>query len=738
MALPLVSVSQEAKWLTINDFKHTPNQWFQLRKSINLSEVPENVNAKISADSKYWLWINGVLVVREGMLKRGPNPNDTYYDQLDLTGYLKEGNNTIAALVWYFGKEGFSHKDSKKFGFLFDGEAGSTAIVSDATWKINRDLSYGTITEGKVANWRLSEGDVIYDARNENGNWMQPDYDDSTWSNALEAGTEGSAPWNNLVQRPIPLWKDFGLKKTTDLKRKGNRVTMKLPYNMQFSYWIEVRAAEGRTIDITTDTYEWLNDTPIRSRYITKQGIQEYEHHPWMSGHEVIFELDDEVELLEAGYRETGYDTQIDGKFEIDDPFLMQFIEKANRTLYVNMRDTYFDCPDRERAQWWGDLVQLMEESFFVFDTAANALSLKAIKELVDWQKADSVIFSPIPAGNWDKELPHQMLAAIGVGFKNYFLYTGDTSVYRYVYPKVKKYLNLWQVDQQGKVIAKKRDWWGWYDHGTQIDSLVLEHAWYHIALNTYSEMANIMGEPNESQKAVKAMERIKSFVNANYWTEEGYRAPGYTDEIDDRGSAIMVVAGIAGPDKYEVIANLLRNVRHSSPYIDKYQLEALFIMGKNQQALERIRSRYGKMVEDPDITTLWESFDGGNWSYNHAWSGGPYIMMYQYLAGIKPVKPGFEQFEVFPELRNYNKLNCNFSTVRGRVSMNYEINNEAVSIHVTVPHSAEGIVRVPKMAKKIAFSGAGNYHLIKDKTDPDYEYYVVSAGDWDISYSNQ
>lgn len=20
---------------------------------------------------------------------------------------------------------------------------------------------------------------------------------------------------------------------------------------------------------------------------------------------------------------------------------------------YVNMRDIYFDCPDRERAQWW-------------------------------------------------------------------------------------------------------------------------------------------------------------------------------------------------------------------------------------------------------------------------------------------------------------------------------------------------------------------------------------------------
>ncbi|MFR7465122.1 MAG: hypothetical protein ACLUVG_09725 [Phocaeicola vulgatus] len=28
--------------------------------------------------------------------------------------------------------------------------------------------------------------------------------------------------------------------------------------------------------------------------------------------------------------------------------------EKSQRTLYITMRDTYMDCPDRERAQWWG------------------------------------------------------------------------------------------------------------------------------------------------------------------------------------------------------------------------------------------------------------------------------------------------------------------------------------------------------------------------------------------------
>ena len=93
------------------------------------------------------------------------------------------------------------------------------------------------------------------------------------------------------------------------------------------------------------------------------------------------------------------------------------------RTLYVNMRDNYFDCPDRERAQWWGDVTILMGQSFYQLSPRANRLMRKAIRELVDWQKADGTLFAPIPAQNWDQELPAQSLAAISTyGFWYYYM----------------------------------------------------------------------------------------------------------------------------------------------------------------------------------------------------------------------------------------------------------------------------------------------------------------------------
>ena len=72
------------------------------------------------------------------------------------------------------------------------------------------------------------------------------------------------------------------------------------------------------------------------------------------------------------------------------------------------MRDTFFDCPERERAQWWGDETLLMGECFYTTDMSTHALMKKGMHELIAWQRSDGSLFSPIHAGNYDSELPGQ------------------------------------------------------------------------------------------------------------------------------------------------------------------------------------------------------------------------------------------------------------------------------------------------------------------------------------------
>ena len=71
------------------------NQWMCFRKKVNLTQSQiKDVTAQIAVDSKYWLYINGEMVIREGGLKRGETMHSIYYDEVDITHYLKEGENT--------------------------------------------------------------------------------------------------------------------------------------------------------------------------------------------------------------------------------------------------------------------------------------------------------------------------------------------------------------------------------------------------------------------------------------------------------------------------------------------------------------------------------------------------------------------------------------------------------------------------------------------------------------------
>lgn len=58
--------------------------------------------------------------------------------------------------------------------------------------------------------------------------------------------------------------------------------------------------------------------------------------------------------------------------------------------------------------------------------------------------------------------------------------------------------------------------------------------------------------------------------------------------------------------------------------------MEALFIMGKGEYAMERTRKRFDKMVNDPERSTLYEGWEIGSREFgggttNHARSGKVY-----------------------------------------------------------------------------------------------------------------
>ena len=510
--------------------------------------------------------------------------------------------------------------------------------------------------------------------------------------------------WNRLVKRPVPFWKDFGIKPLEMQRIPGNdkdTIIARFPYNMQMTPVLDVTdTQDGSLISISTDHSVAGGAENVRAEYVTKRGRQTYESLGWMNGHKLILVLPKSVTVNALSYRETGYDTEPTGSFSCDNEFYMRFWKKALRTLYVNMRDTYFDCPDRERAQWWGDVVLLMGESFYTYSPSAHALMKKAIYELVGWQKKNGVLYAPIPSGRSDTELPGQSLASIGrYGFWNYYLNTGDTQTIVDVYPKVKKYLGLWQLDNTG-LTAFRSGGWTWGDWGDHRDIRLIYAGWHYLALDGAAKMADVLGYKDDVTMYRGIMKKLKVGYN-KCWNGYAYRHPQYQKETDDRVQALAVIAGIADQTQYDEIFNLLKSQKHASPYMEKYVMEALFIMGQSNYALERVQSRFAPMVDNKEYSTLFEGWDIGEKGFgggtvNHAWSGGALTVIAQYLCGVEPLKPGYELFKIEPDLTSFKQASITVPTIAGLVKSAFIIEPDVFSLEISVPRSAQAIVYLP------------------------------------------
>lgn len=671
------------------------NLWTCYRKGFTMAERPTSAVARIAVDSKYWLWVNGRLVVREGGLKRGPNPQDTYFDAVDLAPHLQQGDNTIAVLAWYWGKDGFSHKSSGQAGLLFELEAGANRVLSDSTWRMLRHPAFGEAS--RKPNFRLAESSVYFDARRDQPGWTEPAFDDRAWAFARAFGCPPVGPWHRLWPREIPQWKDGGLRAYENAGAwpdvsDGRPISAALPYNAQVTPWLKVVAPAGQFIRVGTDNPA----NEVVAEYVTREGEQEFETPAWMNGHRVVYEIPAGIRILGLQYRETGFDTEFVGRFNCDDAFLESLWTKCARTLYVNMRDNFFDCPDRERAQWWGDLVIQLGQVFYTFDARAHALVRKGMYNLCQWQRPSKTLFSPIPAGNWDKELPQQMLASVGVyGFWTYYLNTGDRRTLADVYPHVRDYLSIWQTDADGLVVHRSgENGWDWADWGENVDIRVLDQAWFCLALEGAARMADELEQPGEAAAYRRRREAVIAAANRIFWTGSAYRDPAYRGATDDRAQGLAVVSGLAGPDRYAAIKAVLAQEFHASPYLEKYILESLFLMGDPAAAQARLRKRYQEMV-DSETSTLWELFGRGG-TLNHAWTGGPLTLMFQYMAGIAPTSPGFATYEVRPQMGALTHIRAVVPTVRGRLAVELRREPDRFTAKLDSPAGTKARVHLP------------------------------------------
>ena len=689
-----------AKWIWDKENLTEKNVWMCFKKSVTLESKPEELIASISADSKYWLYINGETVVFEGSVKRGPTKNSGYYDSIDIAPYLKKGENSICALVWFWDNEtSYSYSGSGQGGFIFEAKNSDVTIISDKSWKVKRNSAF-VDSPLYPPNYRLPEYSIYFDAREEMVDWLSEAYDTSSWEEASEYANGGEGAYGKLYPRGIAFLKDYGLKnyENSDVyenytvkKLLGEEITVDIPYNAQVTPYLKIIAPEGKKIRITTEN---TLIGAVSTTYITKEGEQEFEALGWFNGEHITYKIPKGVTVVSLKYRETGYNTSFCGDFKCDDEFMNTLWQKSLRTLYVTMRDNFMDCPDRERAQWWGDVTSEMIMTMYSLDSNSYLLYQKGVEAMLSHVDDTKVLQTVVPINGDYFELPVQQLAGI-VGFMTYYEYTGDKAFLEKVYPATLNYLKLWEIGENNLVVHRSGSW-DWPDWGSKADMTAIENAWVYYALSVTEKMAEIL----EKEEDISFIKERKDVISNGYkalWTDEGFKSED-VKEPDDRANALALLSGLATEAQYETIINVLTTTKNSSPYMEYYVLEALCKIEKYEEAYNRIKDRYEDMV-NKDYSTLWEFWDSWRGTMNHAWSGGPLVIMSKHFAGITPLEAGYEKVKIDPQYTLSDNINCTVPSVKGLITLDYKKSGEEYVVNLTLPQDVKAVLYVEENA---------------------------------------
>ncbi len=200
---------KDVGWIWYDHYGYEDINTFMLaRKEFHLNAVPEKpVLINITADSRYKLYVNGSYICY------GPArgyPESYPFDTVDITGYLKAGENVIAVLVHQYGHGTFQSIYAGASGLLVEGTAGDVDIGTKVSsgYLVKRcvgrkqDMLRRTVQLGYQEN---------YDARQVEENWMLPGADikpdKNGWKKPLWRKA-GCAPWFGFEEREIPLMKE--------------------------------------------------------------------------------------------------------------------------------------------------------------------------------------------------------------------------------------------------------------------------------------------------------------------------------------------------------------------------------------------------------------------------------------------------------------------------------------------------------------------------------------------------
>jgi alpha-L-rhamnosidase len=371
------------------------------------------------------------------------------------------------------------------------------------------------------------------------------------------------------------------------------------------------------------------------------------------------------------------------GSFRSSSERLNKIWDVAAYTLHLTSREFMLDGIKRDRWVWGGDARQSFLMNYYLFfDKDVNKRTLIALR-------------GKDPVELHINKIPGYSMYWF-ISLYEYYLYTGDESVIKLLYPRMKTLLAFCdtRLNQNNFFQGKENDWlyldWSSMDMAGELST---DQVLYAKTLEAMATCARLMQDTTAAVHYVERAEDLKKRTVEAFWNDSLHAF------VHNRKNNRQIPYVTRYPNMFAVLFNYLEATqkeavkkyvltndsvqRITTPYMRFYELAALCELGEHRYVTNEILNYWGDML-DLGATTFWEVYNPAEKgaqhyamyghpferSLCHAWGAGPVFLLGKYYLGVQPLTAGYRSYSVEPHLGGLNWIEGTVPAANGDISV--------------------------------------------------------------------
>lgn len=385
------------------------------------------------------------------------------------------------------------------------------------------------------------------------------------------------------------------------------------------------------------------------------------------------------------------------------------------QTEKANIHSILTDCPQRdERQAWLNDSTVRFEETPYNFDV--GRLFPKVVRDVLDAQDKAGAITCTAPFAFGARPADPVCSAFLLAGWESY-MHTGNREILAEAYDGFKAWNDYLESQSEGYIVQYSYygDWaapaYACESEESAVSAvtpgILMSTGYFYLNSLLLARMAEATERREDIPFHTARAEHIRQAFLAKWWDGETGRVGTGSQGCQAFALWLDILPQEGRQKAADHLAQDL-NARGGSittgNLCTKYLMDVLPRYGYMEEAWKLlIRETYpslGFMIQQ-EATTIWERFELKKNptmnSHNHPMYGAIGYWLYACLAGLKPLRPGWEEFLIQPHIPDkLQSVNCGVATPYGDVILRWVRRYGGLHVYAWVPPGTAAQVELP------------------------------------------